>query len=76
MSTAIELSSCMVDYIADVTTVDIVDASLRSPNIDIQSEVWQTFDSALRGALKGIPIGETRWAPLSCAAESSCWEAR
>ncbi len=32
MSTAIELSSCMVDYIADVT---MVDASLRSPNIDI-----------------------------------------
>lgn len=73
MSTAIELSSCMVDYIADVT---MVDASLRSPNIDIQSEVWQTFDSVLRGALKGLPIGETRWAPPSYAAESSCWEAR
>lgn len=65
MSTAIELSSCIVDYIADVT---MVDASLRSPN--------QAFGSAFRDVLKGLPIGETRWAPLSYAAESSCWEAR
>lgn len=75
MITAIELYSCMVDYIADVTTVDIVDASLRSPNIDIQSEFWQAFDSVF-GAYSEGSMGEIRWAPLSCAAESSCREAR
>lgn len=52
--TVIEFSSRIVDYITDVIVLDVVEASLSDPTIDIQSELWKVFDPAFRKVLEGV----------------------
>lgn len=53
-SNVIELSSRIVDYITDVIMLDVVEASLSNPAIDIQSAFWRAFDPVFLHVLEGL----------------------
>lgn len=57
----VEFASRIIDYITDVIMLDVVEASLNNPEIDIQSGFWRVFDPTFQHVVEGLdkrnPLG-------------------